>query len=209
MAARDQLQDEVFSQEELAKIRAAVRSKYREVSQTATGRFRYPTGKEGGVHLGYDKPYLDQIPDALLASFCGVGNPFLIGPIRSGGAVLDVGCGAGLDLLVAARTVGSAGRVCGIDLTEEMLVKARENIRRSGYGNIEVVRVESEEIPYKNKSFDTVISNGVINLSPRKLQLFREIRRVLKPGGRLQFADIILEQRLPPEAAGTLEAWSQ
>ena len=90
-----------------------------------------------------------------------------------------------------------------------MLAKARENVRRFGCDNIEVVHVETEEIPYKNKSFDTVTSNGVINLSPRKLQLFREIRRVLKPGGRLQFADIILDQRLPSEVTGTLEAWSQ
>ena len=111
LASRDQLQDEIFNKEELTKIRSAVRSKYREVSRTAVGRFRYPTGKAGALHLGYGNPYLDQIPDELLASFCGVGNPFLIEPIMSGSAVLDVGCGTGLDLLVAARTVGSKGKV--------------------------------------------------------------------------------------------------
>lgn len=209
MVTRDQLQSEVFSKEELTQIRSAVKGKYREVSRTATGRFRYPTGREGALHLGYDKTCLDQIPDELLDSFCGVGNPFLIEPIKSGSAVLDVGCGAGLDLLVAARNVGPAGRVCGIDLTEEMLVKARENVRQSGCDNIEMVRVETEEIPYREKTFDVVISNGVINLSPHKLQLFKEIRRVLKPGGRLQFADIVLDRPLPSEISRTLEAWSQ
>jgi ubiquinone/menaquinone biosynthesis C-methylase UbiE len=123
--------------------------------------------------------------------------------------VLDVGCGAGLDLVVAAGLVGPAGRVCGIDLTEEMVSRARSIVRQSGYANIEVRQVDSEDIPYRDSTFDIVLSNGVINLSPRKLQLFREIRRVLKPGGSLQFADIVLDRQLPPEMSGTLEAWSQ
>ena len=186
-----------------------MKGKYRAVSQTAAGKFSYLTGREGALHLGYDQAVLDQMEAELLDSFCGVGNPFLIEPIEADSVVLDVGCGAGLDLLVAAGIVGPAGRVCGIDLTEEMVNKAGSNVRQAGYRNIEILQVDSEEIPYRDRTFDIVLSNGVINLSPRKLQLFREIRRVLKPGGRLQFADIVLDRRLPPEMSGTLEAWSQ
>ena len=193
----------------MGQIREAVKGKYRAVSQTAAGKFSYPTGREGALHLGYDQAVLDQMVAELLDSFCGVGNPFLIGPIEADSVVLDVGCGAGLDLLVAAGVVGPAGRVCGIDLTKEMVNKAVSNVRQAGYRNIEIFQVDSEEIPYRDRTFDVVLSNGVINLSPRKLQLFREIRRVLKDGGRLQFADIVLDRRLPPEMSGTLEAWSQ
>ncbi len=207
--SRDQLQGEVFSTEELGQIREAVKMKFRQVSQTAAGKFSYLTGREGALHLGYDEAVLDQMEAELLDSFCGVGNPFLIEPIETDSAVLDVGCGAGIDLLVAAGIVGPAGRVCGIDLTEEMVNKAVASVHRAGYSNIEIMQVDGEDIPYGDGTFDIALSNGVINLSPRKLQLFREIRRVLKPGGRLQFADIVLDRQLPQEMSGTLEAWSQ
>jgi ubiquinone/menaquinone biosynthesis C-methylase UbiE len=145
----------------------------------------------------------------MLKSFCGVGNPFSLGEIQPGSSVLDIGSGAGFDLYVASRLVGESGRVCGIDLTKEMVDLARQNIAASGMNNIEVTHVSSEEIPYSDNTFDTVISNGVINLSPCKQELFQEIFRVLKNGGTLQFADVVLEKELPGTLVGSLEAWSQ
>ena len=138
-----------------------------------------------------------------------MGNPFSLGPVNPGQRVLDFGCGGGFDLFVAARLVGPEGRVCGIDLTEEMAEKARRNLAGTGMSNIEIQHVDSELIPYEDRSFDLVISNGVINLSPCKQTCFREIYRVLKPGGSLQFADVVLEKELPPAMAASPEAWSQ
>jgi arsenite methyltransferase len=145
----------------------------------------------------------------LLSSFCGVGNPFSIDEIARGSAILDIGSGAGFDLIVASRLTGSGGNVYGIDLTEEMVVRAKEIVQSLSIDNIEVHHVSSEKIPFKDQTIDVVISNGVINLSPCKLELFREIYRVLRPGGRLQFVDMVLDRDLPAGMAGNLEAWSQ
>jgi len=138
-----------------------------------------------------------------------VGNPFSIGDIKPGSNVLDIGSGAGFDLYIAKRIVGDAGMVCGIDLTPEMVEVARENLSEAGMDKIEVVNISSEKIPFEDNTFDTVISNGVINLSPCKQELFQEIFRVLKNGGRLQFADVVLEKELPGTLVGSAEAWSQ
>jgi ubiquinone/menaquinone biosynthesis C-methylase UbiE len=145
----------------------------------------------------------------LLDSFCGVGNPFSIETIKPGDWVLDIGNGAGFDLIIASGLVGESGKVCGIDLTEEMVERARENVTLAGVSNVEIHHVEEEEIPYGDRTFDVVISNGVINLSPCKELLFQETLRVLKPGGRLQFADIILKKELPDSLANSPDAWSQ
>jgi len=145
----------------------------------------------------------------LLDSFCGVGNPFSIGPIKPGDRVLDIGNGAGFDLIVASGLVGEKGRVSGVDLTEDMVARARKNIALAGVSNVEIDHVEAEDIPYEDRTFDVVISNGVINLSPCKELLFKEILRVLKPGGRLQFADIVLKKELPDSLANSPDAWSQ
>ncbi len=123
--------------------------------------------------------------------------------------MLDIGSGAGFDLYVANRLGGESGRVCGIDLTREMVDLARKNLAEAGMSNIEIIHVSSEEIPYGDNTFDTVISNGVINLSPCKQELFQEIFRVLKNDGKLQFADVVLEKELPGALVGSLEAWSQ
>ena len=176
---------------------------------SSEGKFEYLTGRAGAEALGYDPLFIHEAPESLLESFCGVGNPFSLGPIKPGDSVLDIGSGAGFDLYVASRLVGEGGWVCGIDLTEEMVDRARKGLAESGRSNIEVIHVSSEEIPYKDNTFDTVISNGVINLSPCKQELFQEIFRVLKNGGKLQFADVVLEKELPGTLVGSLEAWSQ
>jgi ubiquinone/menaquinone biosynthesis C-methylase UbiE len=145
----------------------------------------------------------------MLNSFCGVGNPFAIELIEEGCNVLDVGCGAGFDLYIASQLVGDQGSAFGVDLTEEMVDKARINLGNQQVKNAEVHQISSEKLPFSDGSIDVVISNGVINLSPDKSRLFAEIFRVLKPGGRLQFADIILEKELPPDLAASVESWSQ
>jgi SAM-dependent methyltransferase len=193
----------------LNEIQEAVRKKYAEVSCTAAGKFKYPTGKEGALNLGYDLSVIAAVPDDLLKSFCGVGNPFTLGPIHSGEVILDIGCGAGFDLINAGLLVGPAGKVCGIDLTQEMLEKARKTIRHAGLTNSEVILAGSDNIPYSDSTFDVVISNGVLNLSPLKEKSFQEIHRVLKQGGRFQFADIVLKEDLPDNVAGSLKAWSE
>jgi SAM-dependent methyltransferase len=185
-------------------IREAVRKRYADVAGSTAGRFEYLTGRAGALALGYDKPLLDEIGDDVLSAFCGVGNPFALGPLRPGDSVLDVGCGAGVDLLIAARLVGPNGRVSGLDLTPEMVAKARSNLGPRA----EIALGTAEAIPFADESFDVVISNGVLNLCPSKEQAYREIHRVLRPDGRLQFADIVLKGDLAPDVAGRLDAWS-
>jgi SAM-dependent methyltransferase len=186
-----------------------VQSKYAEVAQSASGKFAYPTGREGALALGYDPGLVEAAHPGLLESFCGVGNPFSLFPVKAGSTILDVGCGAGFDLYVAARLTGPNGSVYGVDLTGAMAAKARENLEKAGIANAVVQQVETEKLPYPDDTFDAVISNGVINLSPEKAALFGEINRVLKPGGWFGFADVVLEQALPRDMAGSAEAWSQ
>ncbi len=176
---------------------------------SAGGKFKYPTGKAGAEALGYDNNLIRNSQNELLESFCGVGNPFGIAKIAPGAQVLDIGCGAGFDLLVASNLVGGKGKVCGIDLTEAMVNRATRNMALASVTNVEIRHVDREEIPYPDQIFDVVISNGVINLSPRKSALFREILRVLKPGGRLQFADIIRRKESAKSLRPNPEAWAQ
>jgi len=194
---------------DLNKIRLAIINKYAEVAVSAGGKFKYPTGRAGAEALGYDSRLVRDSQNELLGSFCGVGNPFAIAEIEPGDQVLDIGCGAGFDLLVASSLVGENGRVCGIDLTEDMVTRATRNMALASVTNVEIRHVAEEEIPYPDQNFDVVISNGVINLSPRKNALFSEIFRVLKPGGRLQFADIIRKKESAESLPPSPEAWAQ
>ncbi len=196
-------------QQDLAAIKSAIRQKYAEVAVSAAGKFQYPTGREGAELLGYDRALIQSAPPQFLGSFCGVGNPFSLREIPRGSAVLDVGCGAGFDMYVAGQLVGDQGRVCGIDLTDEMTSLARKNLAKTDIANVEIKTADMEHIPYPDHSFDVVISNGVINLSPSKQATFKEIYRVLKPGGILQFADVVLEQDLPAALSGSADAWAQ
>jgi len=195
--------------DDIEQIRAAIKEKYSAVSASAEGYFSYPVGKAGADLLGYDEELLEEIPSELLNSFCGVGNPLLIDRIEKGDTLLDIGCGAGFDLYIASRLVGTEGNVFGIDLTEEMVNRARANLTLMQVKNADIRLVSSESLPFENDTFDVVISNGVINLSPDKPVLFEEIYRIMKPGGRLQFADIILETKLPSRLATSIESWSQ
>lgn len=202
--------DRPFSSEEQELIRSAIKRKYQQVArQSADGLFAYRTGRKGAVALGYDPGLLDRLPDDALESFCGVGNPFSISPIAEGSAVLDVGCGAGFDLLVARQIVGSRGRVSGVDLTRDMVKKALTILERFGDERISVQHISSEEMPYGDESFECVISNGVFNLSPFKLVLFKEIWRVLKPQGMLQFADVCLAGEKNTNRVSSPDDWAQ
>ena len=159
--------------------------------------------------MKYDQEIIRNTSQTLLDSFCGVGNPFSLGDIKNEDIVLDVGCGAGFDMFVTSRLVGQNGRVCGVDLTDQMIERSQKNLTEAGIMNFEIKKVDTENIPYADATFDVVISNGVINLSPCKDKLFSEIYRVLKPGGRLQFADVVLDKEMPSHLSGSLEAWSQ
>lgn len=199
----------MFSNEEKAQITQAVQDKYVQIAESAVGKFNYKTGEEGAQTLGYDQEVIKKMEVEALESFCGVGNPFLIWEVQQGESILDFGCGAGFDLIVARYKVGKIGKLCGVDLTPEMLVKAQRNFTNLGFHEIETQQITSEKLPYDDNSFNAVLSNGVINLSPAKAELFAEIYRVLKPGGRLQFADIVLEEEAASSGATSFEAWAQ
>ena len=188
--------------EEMATIRQGITEKYRKVAVSPAGLFRYLTGEESARGLGYPPDLLEAIPLAVRERFVGVGNPFALGPICPGEAVLDLGCGAGFDAFIAAQLVGPAGRVVGIDLSPEMLTMAEAGLREAKSPQIEFQVAQVEVLPFPDASFDVALSNGVLNLIPDKAAALREIFRVLRPGGRLQACDIgLVGDRVPPNKA--------
>ena len=189
-------------------IHLKVSKKYAEISCSIKDRFKYPTGREGAELLGYDLRFYEEIPEPATASFCGVGNPFTLGEIREGEIVLDVGCGGGLDLIAAAQMTGSSGAAVGIDLVPKIVENVRNNIKSAGLTNCEVKEAGSESLPFKDNEFDIVISNGALYLSPLKEKTFSEIYRVLKPGGRLHFADVVLKDDLSESITRFFDGWS-
>lgn len=191
------------------RIEEGIRGKYTKVSDSPEGLFQYPTGRAGLEALDYDSELIQALPDSAVASYCGVGNPFTLGVIRKGEAVLDIGCGAGIDTIVAAMMVGPEGSVAGIDMVPEMLARARENLRMTDLKNVIFEEAYGEKLPFADGGFDVVISNGVFNLIPDKAKALSEVVRVLKPGGRLMMADQILVGELPSEIKARVASWAK
>jgi arsenite methyltransferase len=168
-----------------------VRALYTELAQQPERDFGWDKGKGNAQRLGYDPAWLARLPDCVWESAAAVGNPFALGPINRGETVVDIGCGAGADLCIAALLVGATGEAIGLDLTEAMVAKARINAQQAGHNNVTAHEANIENLPLPSASVDVVISNGAINLAPDKARVFREIHRILRLGGRLQFADMV------------------
>ncbi len=189
-------------------LREEVKSKYREVAVDPGGEFHFHTGRYLAARLGYDADVVDALPDAAVESFAGVANPFSLGPLGAGERVIDAGSGGGFDSFIAAGQVGPEGSVVGIDMTEEMLAKSRATADEMGLGHVEFRDGLLEDMPVADGWADAVISNGVINLCSDKRGVFAEIMRVLRPGGRLQFADIANGRPVPEEAIRNIDLWT-
>jgi arsenite methyltransferase len=189
-------------------LRAHVRDKYREVATDPDGSYHFHTGRRLAARLGYDTAIVDALPDEAVESFAGVANPFSLRHLEIGEQVVDVGSGAGFDAFVAANHVGRAGRVVGVDMTPEMLDKSRATASKLGLDNVEFREGLAESLPVDDGWADVVISNGVINLCADKRAVFAEIRRVLRPGGWLQFADIANGRPVPAGALRDIDLWT-
>lgn len=188
-------------------LRSAVGERYGQVATDPTGEFNFPVGREFAEAIGYPAETLDALPAAASRSFAGVAYYHPWANLSPGESVLDLGCGAGLDMLIEARAVGAAGRVCGVDVAEPMVALARENAAEAGLTNVEVIQSPVEHLPLENASFDVVTANGIINLAPEKEQLAGEISRVLRPGGRFVAAEIVLREDVPASERATLDDW--
>ena len=198
-----------FNSDERKRIREGINEKYKRVAISPEGKFSYPTGRAGLEGQKYDPEVLKTLPEDILASYCGVGNPFSLDTVNKGEAVLDIGCGAGVDTLVAAITVGPEGRVVGIDLVPEMLEQAKANLKKTSLKNVTFQEASAETLPFPDKSFDVVISNGVFNLIPDKAKALREVFRVLKSSGRFLLADQILMGDMPADTESMVENWAR
>ena len=192
---------------DVAALRREIQAEYALVAREPHRGFHFHTGRPLARLLGYDNAWLDGIPESAIESLAGTGNPFAIDPLRVGERVVDVGCGAGIDSLIAARMVGADGAVIGVDMTIEMLDKARAGAAAMSAQNVEFREGFAESLPVPDAWADVVISNGVINLFPDKLAALHEMARVLKPGGRLQIGDILVEKAVPQSAKRDIDLW--
>jgi arsenite methyltransferase len=190
------------------RLREEVKLKYRGVATAPKANYHFHTGRVAARRLGYDMALVDSLPERAVESFAGVGNPFELRGLAAGERVVDAGSGAGFDSFVAAHQVGADGYVVGVDMTPEMLDKANATAGGLGLQNVEFRKGLLEAMPVDDSWADVVISNGVINLCPDKRAAFTEIRRVLRPGGYLQFADIANGKPVPPEALRDIDLWT-
>lgn len=194
---------------DVASLRGEVRTMYSRVAASPDGEFHFHRGpRSAATMLGYDAAELAGLPPDVTSSFAGVGNPHAIDRIPVGATVLDIGCGAGMDLLLAARRTGPSGRAIGIDMTEAMRRRASQGATTSGLAHVEVRDGDATRLPADDGSIDVVISNGVLNLVPEKARAIAEIARVLKPRGRVQIADIIIGEILPDSALRDIDLWT-
>jgi SAM-dependent methyltransferase len=189
-------------------LRTEIRKTYTGVSTYQEQDFIFPTGRSWAQDLGYPEPELSRVPDATVESFAGVANHWLLGRVEPGEVVLDLGCGAGTDLLIAAQMAGRAGRALGVDMTAAMLERAGASAREMGLANVELHGSLIEALPLDDASVDVVISNGVIDLVPDKEAVFDEIDRVLRPGGRLQLADVVIHTEVSEDARARIDLWT-
>ncbi len=193
---------------DLARLRAAVQHEYAVVANEPGRGFHFHTGRPLAKLLGYSDEWLEGIPESAVESLAGTGNPFSLGEIRPGERVMDIGCSAGMDSFLAAKFAGESGRVVGVDMTPDMLNKARAAAEAANIGNVEFKEALAEELPVPDGWADVVISNGVVNLCPDKPRVFGEFLRILKPGGRLEIADILVAKPVPEEAKTEIDLWT-
>jgi arsenite methyltransferase len=189
-------------------LRDAIQEEYAEVATDPEKGFHFHTGRPLARMLEYADEWLIGIPESSIQSFAGTGNPFNLGELITGERVVDVGCGAGIDSLIAAKKVGPEGRVIGVDMTPAMLEKARQAANETGLANVEFREGYAEALPVQEGWADVVISNGVLNLMPDKAAVLEEMSRVLKPGGRLQIGDIMVQKAVPESAKSKIDLWT-
>lgn len=191
------------------RLRSEVSTIYSRVAADPAGEFHFHRGPAYAAEfLGYDLAELAVLPAEVTSPFAGIANPHRIGPIRTGETVLDVGCGAGMDLLLAGRRVGPVGRAIGVDMTDAMVERARSSARAVGLNQVEIRKGDATSLPVEDASVDVVITNGVINLVPEKQLALDELWRVLKQGGRLHLADILLDRELSEDARRNIDLWT-
>ena len=189
-------------------LRQAIREEYEVVAGEPTRGFHFHTGRPLAQRLGYRDAWLEGIPETSIESFAGTGNPFNLGTLDAGERVVDIGCGAGIDSLVAAQMVSSTGHVIGVDMTPAMLEKAAASAAAADVDNVEFRAGYGESVPVPDEWADVVISNGVLNLMPDKVAALTEMARVLKPGGRLQIGDVLVDKEVPQSAKEQIELWT-
>jgi SAM-dependent methyltransferase len=190
-------------------LRREVSSVYSRVAADPNGEFHFHRGpRYAAEFLGYDAAELAALPEAATASFAGVANPLAIAPLEAGETAVDIGCGAGMDLLLAARRVGPRGRAIGVDMTDAMIERARGSAAALGLKHVEVRKGDATQLPVEDASVDVVISNGVLNLVGEKDLAFAEVARILRPGGRLQLGDIVVDDWLSDEVRSNIDLWT-
>ncbi len=189
-------------------LRSEIQAEYQVVADSPNKDFHFHTGRALAAKVGYGDDLLEGIPESSIESFAGTGNPFSLGPMVAGERVVDLGCGAGIDSLIAGKMVGPQGQVIGVDMTDAMVAKASQSAREAGFTNVEFKQGYAESLPVGDGWADVVISNGALNLVPDKVAVLTELNRVLKPGGRLQIGDIVVHRSVPEEAKADIDLWT-
>ncbi len=188
-------------------IKKAVNEKYSKVAKKPCASFNFPVGKTFALNVGYPKGILDKLPQSMYESFTGANNPQPFIELKEGEIVLDLGCGAGLDLYFYVKSVGIKGKAYGLDISEDMVNKAKANMEAIGFKNVEIECGHSDNLPFEDSFFDVVASNGIYNLSPDKERVMREVFRVLKPEGRTVFCEVVLKDQLPENVRKNIDDW--